>query len=89
MRSAPIAMTGATLSFDRAGTRLLVVQPDAITVVDAAVRRTTRLSTFPDARAAAGGTCTDVGPLIGVHAQFAAATTALYKPKDDPPEQAH
>ena len=47
-------MTGATLCFDRAGTRLLVVQPDAITVVDAAVRRTTRLSAFTDARAAAG-----------------------------------
>lgn len=54
MRSSPVALTGGTLCFDRAGTRLLVVEPQAISVVDVAARRTTRLPAFVDARAVAG-----------------------------------
>src|ERR1041385_5938808 len=54
MKASPIALVGATMCFDRAGTRLIVVQSEAIAVVDVAAHRTTRLPFFVDARAAAG-----------------------------------
>jgi hypothetical protein len=42
------------LCFDRAGTRLVVVEPEAIAIVDVAAHPTTRLPFFVDARAVAG-----------------------------------
>ena len=53
MRTAPASLTGVTLGFDRAGTQLIVGEPDAIAVVEIASGKTCRLP-YTDARAIAG-----------------------------------
>jgi hypothetical protein len=53
MRVAPTSLLGTTLSFDRAGNHLLVIEPDAIVVVDVPDGRTLRLP-YANARAVAG-----------------------------------
>jgi AAA+ superfamily predicted ATPase len=53
MRAEPVSVTGTTLAFDRAGKRLLAVEPDAVAVVDLAASKTTRIE-CGDVRAVAG-----------------------------------
>ena len=53
MRPSPTTLTGSTVTFDRAGRRLLAIEPDAIAVVDLA-RNTTRRIAHAGARVVAG-----------------------------------
>ena len=52
MRASLASLTGTTVSFDRSGRRLVVIEPDAVAVVELAAGKTLRLP-YPDVRATA------------------------------------